>query len=239
MHPVNAALLARGGGRFRCGKCRKVGNALEALFDTWPDPGAEAPKAGDLPELGTPLELEPLAEPSGDEPEESEATAATADRTGKRLLRMVWVTAAVVVLVITGLNLARYFDVPLFDHPAVETALREAGLREAPPPAPFRDREQIEIVSREMVAHPNRPGVLLLDATIINRADRPQPWPDIVIELMDIEGEIVSAQRFAPGDYLSRTTQMRDGMTPRAYVGLSLELDDPGTEAVGFEIEFH
>ena len=33
VHPVNAALLASGGGRYRCGKCNKVNNALEALFD--------------------------------------------------------------------------------------------------------------------------------------------------------------------------------------------------------------
>ena len=46
VHPVNAALLARGGGRYRCGKCNRAGNALDALFDDWPEAGEAPPAAG-------------------------------------------------------------------------------------------------------------------------------------------------------------------------------------------------
>ena len=52
VHPVNASLLARAGGKFRCGKCNKTGNALEALFDEWPEAGEKPPKTGPIPNLG-------------------------------------------------------------------------------------------------------------------------------------------------------------------------------------------
>ena len=46
VHPVNASLLAQGGGKYRCGKCNKSANALESLFDEWPEPGDKPPGAG-------------------------------------------------------------------------------------------------------------------------------------------------------------------------------------------------
>ena len=52
VHPVNAALLAQGSGRYRCGKCNKTSNALEHLFDDWPAAGDKPAGAGDLPVLG-------------------------------------------------------------------------------------------------------------------------------------------------------------------------------------------
>ncbi len=244
VHPVNAALLAAGRGRYRCGKCGKVANALESLFDAWPDAGEPAAPEGQLPELGARLDLdgasgkadspEAQTRPAGDE-----ETPADPDRTARRLVRLVWITAAVVVTVIAGLNLARYFDVRLIDQPELDATLERAGLKDAPPAPVFRDLDQIGIVSREVVTHPHRVGLLLLNATLVNRAERPQPFPDITLALHDLDNRVIARYRFGPGDYLSRTTQLRDGMTPGAYVGLSLEIEDPGGEAVGFEIEFH
>lgn len=58
VHPVNALLLAQELGKYRCGKCKQINNALESLFDEWPDPGDHPPKAGKLPVLGLKLDLE-------------------------------------------------------------------------------------------------------------------------------------------------------------------------------------
>lgn len=239
VHPVNAALLARGGGRFRCGKCKKVCNALEALFDDWPDPGDSPVRPGGLPELGSPLQLEPAGEevPAG-AMDESEDSAAAAQIASRRLLRVVWVTAAAVVTLFVLLNLARYFGVSLLDRPGFQSLLQRSGLQSAPPAPPFRDLDRIEIVAREMIPHPRRPGTLVLNLTLVNRADRFQPYPDIEASLLDLENRVVAMHRFRPGDYLTRTADWRRGMTPGAYVGLSLELPDPGVDAAGFELQF-
>lgn len=237
VHPLNAALLAQGGGRYRCAKCNKIGNALEALFDEWPEAGQKGIPPGDLPTLGVALTLDP--------PDEDFATAEEAalltdpDRARRNpLQRTLWITAALVLLVIITLNLASFFQKPLLEHASLQSTLIALGVKQAPPEPLFRDLDQIELVSREMKAHPSRPGVLLLTATIVNRAGRSQAYPDIDVTLVDVRGRKLERQLFSPGDYLSRTSEMRIGMTPDAYLTFSLEMVDPGNEAVGFELQF-
>ncbi len=241
VHPINAPLLAQGEGKYRCGKCGKMGNALEALFDQWPDASQKATEPGDLPELGVPLTLDEPADPditpeeaalledSEDEPEDPKRNP---------LIRPLWITAAVVFIIVITLNVASVLEIPLLDDPRVDSKLIEMGLKEAPPEPPFRDVEKIELLSREMKAHPSRPGVLLLTATMVNRADRSQAYPEIDVTLLDIRSRILARKLFRPGDYLSRTSELRTGMTPDAYLTFSLELLDPGDQATGFEFQF-
>jgi predicted Zn finger-like uncharacterized protein len=241
VHPVNAALLARAGGKYRCGKCQKVGNALEALFDTWPEASEPGAALGGIPELGGLLAVDAVQ--SSGEPEAGEAgpeiVSPAWSPTRKYLLRGAWITAAVAMLVVIALDLANFFQQPLLDRARVESTLIRLGIREAPPEKPFRDPERIELVSREMRPHPLRPNVLLLTATIVNRASRSQPYPDIDVSLLDSRGRKLTHQLFSPGDYLKRSSELRSGMAPDAYLTLSLELLDPGKDAAGFELLFH
>jgi hypothetical protein len=131
----------------------------------------------------------------------------------------------------------------LLDRPPVRSALERLGLRERPAAAPFRDLELIHLVSRELRSHPSQPGRLRLSATIVNRAPRAQPWPDLEVTLLDAAGQAVTQQRFSPEDYLARdslpdSAAAGKGMAPQAYLPLVLELEDPGRQAVGFELEF-
>jgi hypothetical protein len=90
---VNAALLAQGGGRFRCGKCNKIGNALECLFDEWPAAGEKPPAAGELPVLGLSIDLSAAEQarraPDGTAPVDEETDAPAASSWP---LRAVWMT---------------------------------------------------------------------------------------------------------------------------------------------------
>lgn len=234
VYPVNAALLARGQGKFRCGKCRKVGNALEALFDQWPDAGQAAPAAGDLPELGAALSLKNT--PPAEAGDDSSGTPVQPRR--RTLQRVVWVGGGLVLLVIIAIYTSSYFGQPLLEHPRLQPLLIQLGIRQPPPATPFRDLAAIELVSREMKAHPDRPGILLLNATIVNRASQRQAYPAIEITLLDMAGEVMQAGLFQPKDYLSRSAELRSGMAPGAFLSIALELPDPGIPAVGFELQF-
>lgn len=242
VHPVNAALLARAGGRYRCGKCKSTGNALEALFDEWPDAGTAPPAAGSLPELGARLERAATASPDlppGDDALPGAADTTLTGRARPGWLRAAWILAAVALLLAAGASLARYFGMALPDRQTLIQALERAGLRDAPPAAPFRALDRIGIVSREMIAHPDRPGVLRLDITLVNRAGQAQRYPDIEVTLLDLDNRAISRQRFTPATYLTRTADLERGMIPNALVGLTLEVPDPGDRALGFELEFH
>ena len=246
VHPVNAALLASGGGRYRCGKCNKVSNALEALFDAWPAAGARAPVVGQLPVLGLTLDLQAAARSLRSADGELAAEGPAADGAGERrrgaglrwLVRLTWITGTLVLAVIVAFQVAKFQGEPLLERAPLRSAMERLGLREPPAAAPFRDLGRIHVVSRELRSHPTRPGRLRLSATIVNRAARPQPWPDLEVALVDAAGQQVMQQRFAPAEYLAAGSDAARGMTPQAYLPLVLELEDPGRQAVGFELEF-
>jgi predicted Zn finger-like uncharacterized protein len=239
VHPVNAALLAGGGGRYRCGKCQKVSNALEALFDEWPDAADRPAPAGDLPVLGLPVDLEAAArarlDPAAGESGESPATRR---RDGRPYLRLVWIGGGITLVLVIAVQVAAFLGMPVLPSVDVPRLLERIGLREPPPTPPFRDLERIHLVSRELRSVPEQPGRLRLDATIVNRAARRQPYPDLEITLLDERGQPLLQKRFVPADYLAPGSPPDRGMAPEAYLPLSVEFEDPGRQAIGFELEF-
>jgi predicted Zn finger-like uncharacterized protein len=240
-HPVNASLLARGGGKYRCGKCNKVCNALDELFDEWPAAGERPPRAGDLPVLGLSIDLE-QARKSRLNPDDGSLTGEPElppTKTRKRLARLSWIFIAVVVVVIISVEYADFQEKPLSGSPFVQSIMTRLGLLDPPAKPVFRDLDKIHLVSRELKSHPFKAGTLQLTATIVNRARRAQPYPELEVLLLDPGGDTVSNIRFTPSDYLSIGMAKNSRMTPGAYLPLVLELPDPGNQAVGFELKYH
>ena len=241
VHPVNAALLASGGGRYRCGKCNKVSNALESLFDEWPRAGARATAAGEIPVLGLALDLDAAArsrqDPAGLDDSTDTDTKAPGQST-RWLLRMAWILGAFLVVVVVAWKWAEFQGEPLLERPGVQTSLIRMGLQEPSPAGPFRDLDQIHLVSRALTNHPLIPGRLRLSATIVNRAAQEQPYPDIEVALLDAAGNVVLNKRFTPADYLDPERAPDAAMASEAYLPLVLDMEDPGVQAVGFELQF-
>jgi predicted Zn finger-like uncharacterized protein len=243
VHPLNAAVLTQGRGKYRCSKCNKVANALLALFDDWPKPGEQPSPIGEIPLLGQNIDLEKAGKTRLN-PEEAGLTGDDEDapakkRSGSPWLRALWITGAVVLSVAIVFKWAEFEGQPIQEQPAVQDALIKMGLREAPPKKVFRDVSLIHLVSRELTENPVEPGKLRLSATIVNRAPREQPYPDLEVILLDAAGEPVANHRFGPEDYLASYQAGESGMSPQAYLPLTLDLEDPGAQAVGFELNFH
>jgi len=243
VHPVNAALLAVGAGRYRCGKCNKLNNALESLFDEWPAAGAQPTRAGDTPVLGDALDLKAAAKARREPTEaptdpEDDATEPARGRAARWLLRAAWIAGGFAVLLVIAVQWSRFLGEPLLDRAAIKSTLVRAGLQAPPPRAAFRDLDRIHLVRRELRSHPTRPGHLRLSATLVNRAAQSQPYPDIDVALLDAAGEVVLRQHFVPADYLAPGAPDGAGLAPHAYLPLVLDLEDPGVRAVGFELEF-
>lgn len=243
VHPINAELLARGGGKFRCGKCHKINNALEALFDQWPDASQQGTRAGDLPELGITLSLSGRGENPDNPQEAAGGSDASGGPTGYQAprnawIRVLWITAAVVLTLVVSFNLALFFNLPVLNHALLQPVLITLGIKQAAKTSPASNAEAIELLARTMEPHPSRPGVLRLTASIVNRADVRQPYPNVDVTLVDIGGRRLSRKLFKPGDYLTRSAELRSGMAPGGHLTFSLEIEDPGNEATGFELQF-
>ena len=234
VHPLNAALLAQGGGKYRCGKCNKVSNALEALFDNWPDASESAAKEGSLPELGIAIDLKAQKDAgfSGGETLAEEEGAGTR----RHVSRLAWSIAALVLLVVMVINLADLFRKPIQENVKVQQGLAKVGLREMPVEKPFRDLALIQLVASEMRSHPTRLKALRLSATIVNRAGRAQAYPILEVILLDLKGQALASRKFEPAEYLAEGADIGGGMSSEAYLPVVLDMADPGQQAVGFEL---
>lgn len=160
-------------------------------------------------------------------------------RSRRRLLRITWITLALLIAGFLMVNLSEFLGKPLHRMPAVRTVQSWLGIEDSSPEQPFRDLERIQLVSRELKSHPIRPWELQLTATIVNRADQVQPYPELEVVFLDAGGQELSKVRYKPSRYLPRDKSRKSGMTPQAYLPLVLDLPDPGEEAVGFELNFH
>ena len=89
-----------------------------------------------------------------------------------------------------------------------------------------------------MRSHTTQADVLSLSLTIVNRASRSQAYPDLAVILLDTGGQALVSRTFEPQEYLAEGAEIKAGMTPDAYLYISLDLDDPGRQAVGFELNF-
>ena len=237
VHAVSAAVLAAASGRYRCARCNKVNNAIDCLFDELPAAGDRPPEAGELPVLGIPIDLEAASrarrEPPADDSAEEAPDSAAERGVVRWLVRAAWMALAILVVGISVVRLAEFGGRPLFDREDT------AGAAPKHPAAgqAFRDPDLIHLVSRELRNHPTQPGKLRLSATIVNRADRNQPYPVIEVALQDAAGRILSNRRLEPSDYLDGD-RAKAGMAPGAYTPLVVDLEDPGEQAVGFELTF-
>lgn len=100
-----------------------------------------------------------------------------------------------------------------------------------------RDVKRIALTSRLVESHPSRANALLIDATLVNQADFTQPYPLLELRFSDLNNQLVAGRRFRPEEYLPPTTSVRAGMPPQQPVHITLEIVDPGKDAVSFQFD--
>ncbi len=81
------------------------------------------------------------------------------------------------------------------------------------------------------------PDALEVDVLIINNASFEQPFPDLELVFTDINENHVAARRFTPKEYLGGEMAGQQLMPQNQKVYISLDLVDPGAEAVNYYIQ--
>jgi hypothetical protein len=88
-------------------------------------------------------------------------------------------------------------------------------------------------------SHPEFSGALVVDAILYNRAPFAQPFPLLEMRFADINGRLLASRRFKPSEYLAGELAGQAEMPPQIPIHVSLDILDPGTQAVNYSLSFH
>ncbi|HBX57286.1 DUF3426 domain-containing protein [Pseudomonas sp. UBA2684] len=101
------------------------------------------------------------------------------------------------------------------------------------------DIAQIKSSNLVVRSHPQFSGALVVDAILYNRAPFAQPFPLLEMRFADINGQLLASRRFKPSEYLAGELAGQAEMPPQTPIHISLDILDPGTQAVNYSLSFH
>lgn len=110
------------------------------------------------------------------------------------------------------------------------------GLLRCPLPA-WREPGAFSMLSRDVIAPPDRPGVLRVQASFRNDARWAQPWPALVLTLADANGRTLGSRRFLPREYLGpgpHPALLQPGQASQ----IAFDLVEPAPDVVAFDFRF-
>ena len=96
-----------------------------------------------------------------------------------------------------------------------------------------------ELKTRELVvrSHPEEPEALLVDVLLLNSGPFRQTFPGLRLQFYDVHGEVVASRVFRASEYLGGEMRGLKLMPAETVARLSLEVIDPGTDALGYRME--
>ena len=101
----------------------------------------------------------------------------------------------------------------------------------------WRQPAAFTMLSREVIAVPDRPGVLRVQASFRNDARWAQAWPALVLTLADADGGVLGTRRFLPGEYLGRPVG-GDVLAAGQATQIAFDIAEPAPHVVGFDFRF-
>jgi len=99
---------------------------------------------------------------------------------------------------------------------------------------PLVDRAKISAYNLVIRSHPRAEKALMIDAILLNKARFRQPFPELALTFSDLQENPIASRRFRPEEYLRGELAGKRWMPPGQPVHLSLEVVDPGPEAVNY-----
>ena len=117
--------------------------------------------------------------------------------------------------------------------PVVETACDAIGCSLPP----WREPTAFTMLARDVIAVPERPGVLRVQASFRNDARWAQAWPALILTLSDADNRTLGTRRFLPRDYLGdapSSTLLAPGQASQ----LAFDIVEPAPNVVAFDFRF-
>ena len=243
---VRAQHLAAAAGEVRCGFCGHQFNALQRLRDAPLPDLSPLPRdeAGDEPQFDVP------ADASGAPPSRAaaapRATAVLPPAWTPELVEdeaapggPLWTVAALLLLAAAALQVVWFHRDPVLLRLPQLMPLA-ARLCESVQCSVIRHRDlaAIRLLNRDVRLHPRYENFLLVNATMANESGELQPFPRVQLAVYDTKGNALAYNAFEPNEYLDKSIDVQQGMTPGTPVHFVLEVTGPTEGAVSFEFGF-
>ena len=256
---IRAAQLKAADGWVKCGYCAETFYALERLHDA----PVKTPRPDLLPEEAAAklpaadIETEQVEETVARQDSNNDVAVETAteselpddlppileseaDETARSYSRLFWPGLMVILLMIALAQVAWFNrDWLLREYPQLTPWAEKFCERLQCDLFRFRDLSAINLVNRDVRAHPRYRNAVLVSATIVNNAELAQSFPEIELVIYDTNARVISHGRFTAAEYLEPGINPAAGMPPGAPVHLVMELAGAVKEAAGFEFRLH
>jgi predicted Zn finger-like uncharacterized protein len=146
-----------------------------------------------------------------------------------------WSLAALAGALLLGAQIIHQNREWLSAHEPYGTPLRALyAAMGAPLPAPL-NLSVYQLRQWGVTGDPGADGTLRVRASILNAAASLQPYPELRVSLADRFGNRIGSRDFEPTEYLSRPPARL--MAPGERADATLEIQDPGRNAEGFELD--
>ena len=228
-------------GRVRCGQCSAIFNPFDTLA-TLDEPAAEtAPpsrviesgKTGTVPNLQRKVSLQ-----SAKSAKPLTFTDMAAEKAA-RVNRHIWIWFAAALLMLSLLaaqaaynfraQVAAYFpDLKPYLQRYCEYLQCTVGLPQF--------SELMSIESSDLQADPNRPGLIVLTATLRNRALFAQSYPMLELTFTDTQDHMVARRVFTAAEYLASNTNPDLGMQANSEFTTKLYIDSDDLKPAGYRL---
>ena len=251
---VTEPQLALRGGQVRCGHCRTVFNGREelialdapALDEQTEDELAKGPPTVTLRSAHA-LDPPPPDEPRRAPPPPAAPPESAADYENRfawetkpersRAAKVLAGVAVPLLAVALVLQAVFHFRDALAAHmPASKPALLRLCAVAGCSIRPLRDVAALSIDASDLQADPAHKGLLILTATIRNRAGYPIGYPYLELTLTDAAEQVVVRRALSPPEYVSGTVNTATGIAPNGEIPVKLFIDASATVQAGYRL---
>lgn len=252
---VTPQQLALKAGQVRCGHCRTVFDGTAALVSLAPQPGAhefDQEQGPPTVTLRPARALKPADEPM---PQQSSVapmpTASPAEPPAdtdwenrfawdkpRQRKRATWAGAGafVLALALVGQTIWHFRDAIAAHFPAARGVLVGMCAYAGCTIRPLRDVAALSIETSDLQADAAHKGLLILSATVRNRANFAIAFPHLELTLTDAQDQPVVRRAFAPAEYAGGTADIGRGLAANGEAAIKLFIDASATSQAGYRL---
>ena len=259
---VTDAQLALRDGVVRCGHCKTIFDGRAELISLAPQP-VDEDALPDEASLGPPTvtlrssqALRAAPDPSQEEPDAARIVDDDAmepqdapdidyehrfawDQPQKKRRIPAWAYAVLVpllLLLLAGQVLYHFRDALAAHWPGTRPVLAQMCVVLSCEVRPLRDVAALSIDASDLQVDPAHMGLLILSATVRNRAAYALAYPYLELTLTDGQDQVVVRRAFAPADYLGGTIDIPAGIPGNGEATLKLFIDASATAQAGYRL---